>query len=73
MARAKNPDRLNQDKVTMYIYKSLLRELRLTHAEYCMGDNEQKMTYTKLVNEVIERGLSAYIASRRGKDGCNVS
>lgn len=73
MARARNPDKLNQNKVTMYIYKTLLRELRLAHAEYCMGDDEQKMTYTKFVNEVIERGLSDFIVSRCGKNGRDIS
>lgn len=73
MARARNPDKLNQDKVTMYVYKALLRDLRLTHAEYCMSDDGHKMTYTKFVNEVIERGLSDYIISRRGDNGRDVS
>lgn len=73
MARARNPDKLNQDKVTMYIYKTLLRELRLTHAEYCMRDDEHKMTYTKFVNDIIERGLSDYIISRRGENGHDIS
>lgn len=72
MARARNPDKLSQDKTTMYIYKTLLRELRLAHAEYCMGDDAQKMTYTKFVNEVIERGLSDFIISRRGDSGRDV-
>lgn len=72
MARARNPDKLNQDKVTMYIYKALLRELRLIHAEYCMNDDEHKMTYTKFVNDIIKRGLSDYTISRRGDNGRDI-
>lgn len=73
MARARNPDKINQDKVTMYIFRSLLRDLRLAHAEYCMGDDEQKMTYTMFVNAIIERGLSDFLVSKRGKNGHDLS
>lgn len=72
VARARNPNKVNQDKVTMYIYKTLLRHLRMTHAEYCIGDSEHKMTYTEFVNEVLERGLSAFIISRQVKNGFDV-
>lgn len=72
MARPRSPDKLNQEKVTIYIYKTLLRELRLAHAEYCIGNDEQKMTYTKFINNVIERGLSDFIISRRGDDGRDI-
>lgn len=73
MARARNPDKNNQKKTTMYIYKSLLRDLKLTHAEFCMNEDEHKKTYTAFVNEVLERGVSDYIISRRGDNGCDVS